>query len=239
MKQKIYLFTIILISLIIFNSCSNEEMEFNEDIGLKTNTTLSNRTECNILGERSVYPGSTHTYTYTSDFNIDRVEWLITSGNDISIVKQSGVSITLSFGTNFTEGSLFSDGFDDGIGSCSEQINIVALECDEPTFMVIQQEDTETYCPGDILYFEAVFSNGSDLEGSYEWSVRGQDISEDDIVSTRGNTMAVTSPSSGIFIITVKYTNSCSGSVLISDTLPQYNSSCDDGDDDSGPLIPF
>ncbi len=217
--RKIGKFALIIISLIVFSSCSTDEIE--PDIQLiESIESFAKSTDCDIEGSSIVSPGSTVTYTYTSNLSPNTITWSILSGN-ISIISGQGTNtVTLSFASNFNGGSILADGIN-GVIHCSESFSISA--CTPPTYVEIDQ--ISGACMGDVFTFTAN-PNGSTDNGLYQWSV----FQGATILSGQGTpTITVASPSSSGFLIRVTHVNSCMSTQVTGANLAEFSDSCGGG----------
>lgn len=218
---------IVFMALLAFASCSKEAIETDiqqaeSQITKGKNNPLTARTNCDILGSSQITPGSTVTYTYSSNFTPNDVNWSVQSGS-ITIVSGQGTNtVTLSFGSNFTTGSIFAIGSGNGGIVCSDSMTITA-GCTPPTEIEIVQ--VSGACPGQTFTFRAD-TNGSTTGGSYQWTV----FQGASITSGQGTrTITVASPPSGGFSIRVVHTNSCQNTQLTGFNLAEFSASCGGG----------
>lgn len=214
---KPFLSTILFSFLIL--SCQQEEVS-----PINTESSPEGRldppTTCNITGPSVVEPGTSESYSYSSNFTESSYTWSVTSGA-ITITSGQGTgNATVSFGSNFTSGRLCANASNGSDLSCQACIDIDA--CDEPTGVSITQDYTVGGCEGEVFRFDAAVS-GTTAGGSYSWSV-GNGAS---ITSGQGtSTIYVQSPSSGGFTIQVTHTSNCNNAQVSAFTLAEFDAGC-------------
>ncbi len=123
---------ILLAMAFLILSCSKEEtmLENNSPehiakTGSKQTLDKNEKIEatiCDITGNTTVCPGSKGIYNYSANFNVNHVNWTVVSGNMSILGGQGTNGIGVSFGSNFTGGSLRA--FGTGSETCSETIYI-------------------------------------------------------------------------------------------------------------------
>lgn len=130
--KTLHILTIPLISLFLFNSCSNDDdddncnQELEETLALdmlygKNINTISG-TICCVIGSDTAIPGDTLTYQYESNRNNTVFNWEIVSGSITIISGQNSAIVNIKFGDNFTNGVVRCIG--DGDQQCGESFII-------------------------------------------------------------------------------------------------------------------
>lgn len=129
LKNYLVLTLFTLITCLIFFACSqeNEVVKKNEVENVNIKTTLSNRIgtiTCYISGSTvtnantniassTVNAGATTTYQYNSNPAVTNIQWVVVSGTGISFVgSTTNSSVTVSFSSTFTGGSIQAIGTD-------------------------------------------------------------------------------------------------------------------------------
>ncbi|WP_428742348.1 hypothetical protein [Tenacibaculum sp.] len=218
------LFYLLFISFVLLTSCSDENINDLKDTPQTTEAPskdYSYKTTCDITGNSCVFPNSTNTYTYTSNFNNSNINWSVLSG-DITIKSGQGTkTITLEFGINFQGGEITAQGSDNGTLTCSD--NFVISKCSgcNPTTEV-NIEQTKGACSGDVFTFEAE-PNGSSYSGTYQWNATNGAY----IISGQGTRIIkIQSPNTGGFAVSVSHTNNCDNSTVSRFTLAEFSAGC-------------
>ena len=212
---------VLMMSLIVFSSCSTDEIVPNNEV-IESETLETKTTTCNIVGNTSAVAGTTVTYTYTSNFTPNNVTWTITSGGISILSGQGTTTVTVRFSSNFSGGVINALGSGANNISCSENLTI-SCNGTAPTNVEFDQISGE--CPGDIFKIKAD-PNGSTNNGTYTWTA----FQGASIVSGQGtNTIRIQSPSSGGFLYRVTFTDDCTNTSVTTSNLAEFDGSCGGG----------
>ncbi len=215
---------VLIISLVIFSSCSTDEIVPDTQSIESETLVTKNPTTCKIKGSSTAYAGCTTTYTATNNFSAGSITWSVLSGN-ISIVSGQGTnSVQLNFASNFSGGEIRWSGVN-GPDNCAT--TKVISSATAPNDIVFDQISGE--CPGDIFEINAD-PNGSTNNGTYTWSATNGAT----IISGQGTDTArfqSSSSSSFSFVYTVVFTptGGCSGTSTSASNLAEFDGSCGGG----------
>ncbi|MBJ2126181.1 MULTISPECIES: hypothetical protein [unclassified Flavobacterium] len=145
---KIYL-SIAFISLLTsatFLACSNDENEkqtaktSKEESKTNSLTSKAAQTTCDITspsisvaGTSEVFAGSQVTYTYTNTTGVPSdIQWSTNDPVNIQLLSNTGSTITVKFGNNFTGGQITAGGTGPGASFCQSTVNVTKLACCTP-----------------------------------------------------------------------------------------------------------
>ncbi|MFA0964101.1 hypothetical protein AB9P05_19995 [Roseivirga sp. BDSF3-8] len=174
---------------------------------------------CSIQGSSSVYPGTSGTYTYSTNVTSDLRYWSVKSGN-ISITSgQMSQSVTLKFGSNFNGGTIEAFMSSEIEGTQCTATLYISKNCAVPFTIGLTQEND--YCFGDYVSFAATTDDTN--SGSYQWTVSPYTT----IISGQGTSyLTVEPPINGDVTVSVEYTSSCKGTMLNKSINTQYANGC-------------
>lgn len=122
LKFQLMLMLILLTSISTFLSCSNDEVQLNENTQNKNTTSRIATTSCDITGSLIVGTG-TYTYTYTSNTNNVNVNWTATPSTGVTISGQGTTTVTITFNSTFNGCTLSAYGTG-GNDDCQKTITI-------------------------------------------------------------------------------------------------------------------